>query len=62
MLLRLTVHFLISIVFMKNGQKNGQNGVTHSAHFSARHHWHNANQKKRAVKRSSIKRVKRRQV
>ena len=24
MLLRLTVHFLISIVFMKNGQKNRQ--------------------------------------
>ena len=37
----------LSIVLMKNGQKNGQNDVTtHSVRFSVRHHWHDAKQKR----------------
>ena len=46
MLLRLMARFIISIVPMKNGLFYYRMGYNPICLFLARHHWHNANQKR----------------
>ena len=55
MMLRLTARFIISIVQWKTARFITEWVTTQSARFLARHHWHNANQKRAVlIKRAKI--------